>query len=215
MAKSQNARVNISGICQVNLVSWNVKSLNHPVKRRKVLSHLKQLNTDIAFLQETHLNTFDHFRLRGGWVGQLFHSNFHSKSRGTAILISKTVSFVMSKIEADPAGRYIIVVGRLNNTPVVLANIYAPNWDDSAFFTGLFSRIPNIDTHHLILGGDINCVLSPSLDRSSPKLWYQLVQHKWLINFSKPMGWSMFGDSKIPAEETILFIHQFIRLIHV
>lgn len=44
MAKSQNARVNISGIYKVNLESWNVKSLNHPVKHRKVLSHLKQLN---------------------------------------------------------------------------------------------------------------------------------------------------------------------------
>jgi exonuclease III len=164
-----NAHTDVSGTCQINLVSWNVKSLNHPVKRRKVLSHLKELNADIAFLQETHLNTSDHFRLRGGWVGQIFHSIFQSKSRGTAILIKKTIPFVMSKVDADSAGRYIIVVGRLNNTPVVLANVYAPNWDDSAFFTSLFSRIPDIDTHHVILGGDINCVLSPSLDRSSPK----------------------------------------------
>lgn len=158
-----------SSTCQVNFVCWNVKSVNHPVKRRRVLAHLQQLNTDIAFLQETHLTTFDHSKLRGGWVGQFFHSNFHSKSRGTAILIKNNVCFNASKVEADSAGRYIIVVGRLNNTPVVLANIYAPNWDDSTFFTGLFSRIPNIDTHHLILGGDLNCVLSPSLDRSSPK----------------------------------------------
>uniref|UniRef100_A0A3B3HQU1 Reverse transcriptase domain-containing protein n=1 Tax=Oryzias latipes TaxID=8090 RepID=A0A3B3HQU1_ORYLA len=157
------------GCCPVNFVSWNVKSLNHPLKRRKVLSHLEQLNTDIAFLQETHLNTFDHSRLRGGWVGHIFHSTFHSKSRGTAILIKKSISFNMTKVEADPSGRYIIVVGRLNNTPVILANIYAPNWDNGVFFTEIFSRIPNIDSHHLILGGDINCVLTPSLDRSSPK----------------------------------------------
>lgn len=151
------------------------------MKRRKVLSHLKELNADIGFLQETHLNTSDHFRLRGGWVGQIFHSIFHSKSRGTAILIKKTIPFVMSKVDADSAGRYIIVVGRLNNTPVVLANVYAPNWDDSAFFTSLFSRIPDIDTHHVILGGDINCVLSPSLDRSSPKTM-QLTRSTVVLN---------------------------------
>lgn len=75
-----------ASICQVNFVSWNVKSLNHLVKCRKVFAHLKQLNADIAFLQEK-LNTFDHSRLRGGWVGQLFLS----KSRGTAILIKNSL----------------------------------------------------------------------------------------------------------------------------
>lgn len=162
-----NVNVNKSEGCQVILASWNVKSLNHPVKRKKVLSHLNQLNVGIAFLQETHFDTFDHFRLRGGWVGQFYHSNFHSKSRGAAILINKKVPFIMSRIEADSAGRYIIVVGRLNNTPVILANVYAPNWDIT-FFTSFFSCLPNIETHHLILGGDMNCVLSPTLDRSSP-----------------------------------------------
>lgn len=103
-----------------------------------------------------------------GW-DNYFIQNFHSKCRGTAILINKTISFSVSKFETDSANHYIIVVGRLNNAPDVLANMYAPNWDDRSFFTGFFSRIPNIDTHHLILWGDINCVLSPLLDRSSPK----------------------------------------------
>ena len=130
--------VNESGGCQVTFVSWNVKSLNHPVKRTEVISHLKQLNVGIAFLQETHLTTFDHFRLRGGWVGHLYHSNFHSKFRETAILINKNVPFVMSSVEADSSGPYIIVVGKLNNTLVTLANLYASNWDDSTFFTVFF-----------------------------------------------------------------------------
>lgn len=76
-----------------------------------MLSHLKQMDVDIAFLQETHLNTFDHSKLRGGWIGQMFHSNFHSKSRGTAILVKKSISFTATKIEADSAGGFIIVVG--------------------------------------------------------------------------------------------------------
>ncbi len=40
--------------------SWNVKGLNHPVKRSKVLSHLKSMNTDIIFLQETHFKNDSH-----------------------------------------------------------------------------------------------------------------------------------------------------------
>lgn len=155
--------------CQITFVSWNVKSLNHIVKRRKVLSHLNYLNAGIAFLQETHLSMFEHSKLKGAWAGQFYHSNFRSKSRGTAILISKNVSFTMTNVEADSSGRYIIVVGRQNNTPVILANVYGPNWDDSTFFTNFFAHIPRIDTHYLILGGDMNCVLSPSLDCSSSK----------------------------------------------
>uniref|UniRef100_A0A3P9H232 Reverse transcriptase domain-containing protein n=1 Tax=Oryzias latipes TaxID=8090 RepID=A0A3P9H232_ORYLA len=153
----------------VHFITWNVKSLNTPVKRKKVLNHLNKLKAGIVFLQETHLRTFDHFRLRGGWIGQSYHSNFHSKSRGVAILINKNVPFDMSSVETDSSGRYVIVTGRLLNTPVVLVNVYAPHWEDSSFFPNFFPKIPNMNTHHLIFGGDMNCVLSPSLDRSSSR----------------------------------------------
>lgn len=32
------------------------------------------------------------------------------------------------------------------------------------------AHIPNMDTQHLILGGDMNCTLSPILDCSSSKI---------------------------------------------
>ena len=44
-----------SGGSAVKFISWNVKGLNGPVKRGRIFSHLKNLKTDIAFLQETHL----------------------------------------------------------------------------------------------------------------------------------------------------------------
>lgn len=54
-----------SASSDVTFISWNVKSLNHPVECKKVLSRLEKLNVGIAHLQETHLRTFDHFG--GGW----------------------------------------------------------------------------------------------------------------------------------------------------
>lgn len=132
--------------------------------RKKVLGHLNKLKAGIVFLQETHLRTFDHFRLRGGWIGQSYHSNFCSKSQGVAILINKDIPSV---VETDSLGRYVIVTRRLYNTLVVLVNVYAPHWDDSSFFLNFFSKIPNVNTHQLLLWGDMNCVLSPNLDRSS------------------------------------------------
>lgn len=88
----------------------------------------------------------------------MFHSNFHSKSRGTAILIHKDVPFSVSSSILDPNGRYVMVFGTLYNTALALVNIYAPNWDDVNFFNNLFRSIPNLDTHHLILGGDFSLV---------------------------------------------------------
>ena len=59
----------------VNFASWNVKSLNHPMKCRKVLTYLNHLKADIAFLHPSippHLHTAGQFRLRGRWIGQAF-----------------------------------------------------------------------------------------------------------------------------------------------
>ena len=44
-----------------------------------------------------------------------------------AILIDKAVSFVPSQVIADKNGRFIIVSGKLLDTFVTFANIYAPN----------------------------------------------------------------------------------------
>ena len=159
----------ISDVGAVNFLSWNVKGLNSPVKRNKVFSHIHQLKADIMFLQETHLKATDHQRLHRNWIGQQFHSKFHSKARGVAILIRNTVQFSPSSILEDPYGRYVIVSGLLYSTKVTLANIYAPNWDDHNFVSKIISLLPDLNTYELILGGDFNCVLDTKLDRSSPK----------------------------------------------
>lgn len=150
-----------------NFVTWNVKGMNHPVKRKKVLTHLKNLSAGIAFIQETHLKNSDNARLKCGWVGQIFHSTFQGKARGVAILINKHVSFTPSTVKADKNGRYVIVTGKLENLNVALANIYAPNSDDPAFFSHVFSLLPCLNSDLLIMGGDFNLCLDPGMDRSS------------------------------------------------
>ena len=63
----------------IRFTSWNVRGLGGPVKRARVLSHLKDMKTDVAFLQETHLRVCDHARLRKPWVGQVLHSGYNSR----------------------------------------------------------------------------------------------------------------------------------------
>ena len=159
-----------SGGSAVKFISWNVKGLNGPVKRGRIFSHLRNLKTDIAFLQETHLRNLDQLRLKKQWVGQIFHSSFNTRARGTAIIIHKRIQFIPSNCISDPQGRYVIVSGQLFHVPVLLVNLYAPNWDDAGFVQRLVCQLPDLNDHNLILGGDFNCVMDPSLDRSNPKV---------------------------------------------
>lgn len=153
----------------IRFITWNVKGLQTQTKTVKVFSHLKNMSADIVFLQETHLVKLEHNKLRRSWVNQVFHSNYNTKARGVAILINKRIQFIPSEIILDREGRYVIVAGRLFQEQVLLVNVYAPNWDDENFVKRLLSILPNLDSHKLILGGDLNCVMNPGLDRSSSK----------------------------------------------
>ena len=68
----------------------------------------------------------------------IFHANVGAEARGAAILFS---------------------------TQVILANLYGPNWDDAQFFSNLIVTLPDLNSPHLILGGDFNCVLILEVDR--------------------------------------------------
>lgn len=146
-------------------------------------SHLKRLKSDVMFLQETHLRNRDHLRLRCPWVGHTFHSMFNSKARGVTILINRRVQFTASEIKADKNGRYLVVVGTMYNVPVLLVNMYAPNFDNPGFTDALLSSLPSLDTPLLILGGDLNCVIDPALDRSNPRTLTQSSMSKSISEF--------------------------------
>lgn len=45
---------------EITSCSWNVNGINEPVKRDKIHAHLKSLQVDIIFLQETHLEKDSH-----------------------------------------------------------------------------------------------------------------------------------------------------------
>lgn len=96
----------------------------------------------------------------------MFQSNFQSKARGVAIVISNNVRFTVSKVQTESAGRYVIVVGELYTLPVFSPVFMHQIGTILCFLIIFFSLLPNMSTHNLIIGGDINCILS-SLDRST------------------------------------------------
>ena len=92
------------------IAHYNVKGINHSIKREKILGQLKKCKCSIALLQEIQLNMAEHKKLRRQWVEQGFYAFCpNSRKKGVAILISHTVSFVVQKEVKDKQGRYVVV----------------------------------------------------------------------------------------------------------
>ncbi len=156
--------MNVRGGSTLNLLSWNVRGLNSPVKRGKVYAHLKKLGAEIVFLQETHIKTTTKFSIKAPWMSQVYQSNFSTKARGVAIIIKKYVPFIHKQTIRDVNGRYLVVCGEINSLPITLVNVYGPNFDDPLFFENVFKIIPDFMHSQVIMAGDYNCVLNARLD---------------------------------------------------
>uniref|UniRef100_A0A3B5KZT9 exodeoxyribonuclease III n=1 Tax=Xiphophorus couchianus TaxID=32473 RepID=A0A3B5KZT9_9TELE len=137
----------------LNCISLNVRGINNPIKRKKVLTYFKKQSTDIAFIQETHLTDIEHLKLRRDWVGHVFYSSFSSKARGVALLINKNLTFRLNYMENDGFGRFILVDCVINTNRVILVSLYGPNLDNPEFFNDLILKLAAIEAP-CILGDD-------------------------------------------------------------
>ncbi len=82
----------------LNLITYNIKGINNPIKRKKILGQLKKMQCSIALLQETHLTETEHQKLKREWVDQVYSSSYGKrKKRGVAILFSRSVYFHCEK----------------------------------------------------------------------------------------------------------------------
>ena len=142
----QDSHLAKPGLSPITFTSWNCRVLGKALKRGKVFSSLKSLSFDIFFLQETHIQPIEQRSLRSLWVSQVYQSNLSSKVRGVAILVRKTTPFVFNSTITDPGGRYVLVTGAINSFPLVLLNIYAPNFDCLDFFCKVFNLVAEYNT---------------------------------------------------------------------
>lgn len=150
----------------LNLVSWNCRGLQKLKKLKQVMNKIKDIDSKIVFLQETHLLEEDNKKIRRRWQGSVFTSSFSSRARGVMTLIHKTVPFQVKNVIKDKMGRYLIIQGSLLSENINLVNLYGPSIDDHKFFVDLFLTLSSF-TGQYIIAGDFNCTLNPSIDRLS------------------------------------------------
>ncbi len=66
----------------INLITRNVRSLNHPIERKNIMTFIKFKKCDIVFLPETHLIAQESETLCRDWVGHVFAACGSSRSAG-------------------------------------------------------------------------------------------------------------------------------------
>lgn len=111
----------------LNFVTWNCRGLQKLRNVKQVMNKIKDIDSKIVFLQETHLLDEDKKKIRRRWQGSIFTASCLSWARGVMTLIHKTVPFQMKNVIKDRMGRYLIVQGSLLSENLNLVNLYGPN----------------------------------------------------------------------------------------
>ena len=153
----------------INILSCNVRGLANMNKHQKMFRFLREKNPDIVFMQETHSKKSDQNLWRSQWGANIIFDNDSSKAKGVCICFSKRFDYVLKKIERSHEGRFLLVTIEHNGKTFLLCNIYAPNSNDPTFFAQIFKRINDNETDFVIIGGDLNVILDPKLDKKSMK----------------------------------------------
>ena len=144
--------------------SINGRGLGDHIKRQEILNWLRAKKYSVYFLQEMHCTENNKNDCRAEWGYQSLFSCCTSKKAGVAILFNH-FTFQISKIYSDPEGWFIICDLTVHGKQLMLTNIYAPNNDDSNFFTTVFSHLADFKCDEIITGDNFNLVLDVEKDK--------------------------------------------------
>ena len=156
----------------MKVCSLNVRGLGDRIKRRAVFQYFREkTDMDVIFLQEIHVQSTEQCCMwKTEWGGPLYASIGESNSRGVITLINPNsrLGIKMTNIKRDSNGRLLVGEAQVENKTVILCNIYAPNEDDTVFFTGMIRTVESFTrTDCVIIGGDFNLVMNPPQDRNN------------------------------------------------
>ena len=177
----------------IGICSFNTNGLGSKTKRQAVSKWLKSTQSGIIFLQETHSN----YELETIWKrdfesNNLFFSHGSSSARGVCILIPNNSTFEIKNTITDNNGRFLLIHLVLNDTEMVLVNIYAPTKDHKQEQLTFLSYVQNTLIDFLgktiILGGDFNTYLNPVLDKSGGLKEAMSETAKVLLNICDEFG---------------------------
>lgn len=81
----------------VKFTSWNCRGLQKIKKVKQVMRRLKDIQSKIIFLQETHLAVKEDSRIRRRWRGEVFSAPFTTQARVVMTLAHKSIPLNVTK----------------------------------------------------------------------------------------------------------------------
>lgn len=151
----------------LKMISWNIRGMNSPQKRRKVFQYLKKQNADVICLQETHIKEKDIRLLENRRLGKEFISANSKKKNGVVMYINNR--FNVKKLLEDTEGRYIGLEVTFPSGKYMIIGLYAPLDKKEQFYDKLNKDMCKFSYEKTIIMGDWNGVVDPEIDRKSQK----------------------------------------------
>lgn len=153
------------------MVSFNVNGLNDPTKRRIIFTHLRKTKGDIFLLQESHATEDSVRQWRQEWGRPMVTNNGVQNSRGVMILGRRDLDWKISQTLKDEDGRILALDVDINGLQYSIASIYAPTQDQPSLQLETYNKVEEflgtMSASNIILGGDLNCILNPAVDKST------------------------------------------------
>ena len=151
----------------LSISTLNVNGLNAPTKGQRLAEWIQKQDPYICCLQETHLKTWDTYRLKvKGWKKKIFHANGDQKKAGVTILISDEIDFQIKAVKRDKEGHYIMMKGSIQEKDITIRNTYAPNIGALQYVRPMLTSMKKEINSNAIIVGDFNTPLT-TMDRST------------------------------------------------
>ena len=196
-------------MAELNFITYNIRGINNPIKRKKILGQLNRFHCSVALIQETHLSETEHLKLKREWVDQVYSASYgRKKKRGVAILFNKSVYYNNEKIFQDDEGRYVMVIGTIGGIKITILNVYAPNEDCPYFIKKVATLLADKSEGIILVGGDLNCTLDSKLDRLPAIRKSQSKMSKGLLDMMKELGLVDVWRQLHPNERDFTFMSQ-------
>ena len=152
----------------MKLISFNVNGISQTTKRQAIFNNIKKLNC-ISFLQETHSCTSTENTWKKEIQGKIFFSHGTSNSTGVCIILPLNLDYKIEDKICDQEGRILILKISIEKQSYILCNIYAPTRDHKNDQINFIKKFKNMllpyENENLLVGGDFNFYLDPSLDK--------------------------------------------------
>jgi exonuclease III len=150
----------------LSILTLNGNRINYPIKRHCWENSMKEEDSTICCLQETHLIDRNKHWLRvKGWK-KIYQSNGHRKDAGVVIFILDKVDFKLTLIKWHKEGHSILIKGETHQMEITIIILYAPNVNAPNFIKHTLKDLKTYIDSNTVVVGDFNTPLSP-IDRSS------------------------------------------------